>query len=316
MAESARHVSTNDEPVRHRRLALVLNGQAGGLLGQTDAAAMLQEKLAASGDEVVVIAPESGTLPERMKAAKDVGAACVVVAGGDGTIACAATALAFSGVSMGLIPSGTMNLLAKDLRIEPGDVDAAIEVLTHGQTRAIDVATVGGHVFLCASMLGTPARLSRHREAGRQRGNGVRAWAGFGRAALRALSRNRSMRVVLRADDRVMRVRTPSITVTVNRLDDDTARLFGRSDLSGGVLGVYLVRRSSPLRQALLVIRTVLTGRLRKPEIDVFTTRNLVVESGDAAMHVLLDGELRLIEPPLRYEVKPGALRVIVPRDR
>jgi diacylglycerol kinase family enzyme len=195
-------------------------------------------------------------------------------------------------------------------------VDGAVEILAHGRTRAIDVAAVGSHVFLCASMLGTPARLSRHREAGRQRGNGLRAWAGFGWAALRALSRNRSMRVVLRADDRVMKLRTPAITVTVNRLDDDTARLFGRSDLSGGVLGVYLVRRSSALRQGLLLARTVMTGRLRRPEIDFFTTRNLVVESEDAALHVLVDGEVRLIKPPLHYEIRPGALRVIAPRDR
>ncbi len=316
MAVSAQHMSTNDEPYRNRRVALVLNGQAGGLLGHEQAADMLREKLAASGGEVVVIATDSGTLPERMRAAKESGVDCVAVAGGDGTIACAASVLAFSGVSLGLIPSGTMNLLAKDLRIEPGDVDGAIGILAHGEDRAIDVATVGGHAFLCASMLGTPARLSRHREAGRQRGNGLRAWAGFAWAALRALSRNRSMRVVLRTDERVMKVRTPSVTVTVNRLDDDTARLFGRSDLSGGVLGVYLVRRSSALRQVLLLARTVITGRLRRPEIESFTTRNLLVESDDAAMHVLVDGELRLIRPPLRYEIKPGALRVIVPRDR
>jgi diacylglycerol kinase family enzyme len=316
MAVSAQQVSTNDEPYRNRRIALVLNGQAGGLLGQPQAGEELAEKLAASGAEIVVIPPERGTLPERMRAARETGAACVAVAGGDGTIACAAAALAFSEVSLGLIPSGTMNLLAKDLHIEPGDVEAALETLAHGQTRVIDVAAVGGDIFLCASMLGTPARLSRHREAGRQRGNGLRAWAGFGRATLRALSRNRSIRVVLRADDRDMKVRTPSITITVNRLDDDTARLFGRSDLCGGVLGVYLVRRSSALRQLLLLARTVITGRLRTPEIDFFTTRTLVVESADTAMHVLLDGELRLIKPPLRYEIQPGALRVIVPHGR
>jgi len=294
-------------------VALVLNAQAGALLGQQDMGSRLHEKLAASGAELHVIAPDAGTLPQRMAQAKDTGASCVVVAGGDGSIACAAAALAGSGVSLGVVPCGTMNLLAKDLGIDPGDHEAAIETLTKGETRAIDVGEVGGHVFLCASMLGTPARLSRHREAGRQRGNGVLAWAGFFRAAGRALAQNRSMRVVLRADGRVLRRRTPSITVTVNPLDDQTARLFGRSNLSGGTFGVYLVRRSSVLRQVSLLLRTVITGRLRDPEIEFFATTQLEVASTRAAMHVLVDGELRLIKPPLRYEICPRALRVIAP---
>jgi diacylglycerol kinase family enzyme len=315
MAVSAQEASTEDKPYRNRLVALVLNGQAGALLGQADSAAALAEKLGASGAEVRVIPPDAGTLPERMAQAKASGADCVVVAGGDGTIACAAAALAGSGVSLGLIPCGTMNLLAKDLHIDPGDHDAAIEILTHGRPRAIDVGVVGGHVFLCASMLGTPARLSRHREAGRQRGNGVMAWAGFASAALRALTKNRSLRVVLRADGKTMKLRSPSITVTVNRLDDDSARLFGRSDLAGGKLGVYVVRRSSALRQVFLLVRTVLAGKLRDPEIDFFTTGALDVVSAHAAMHVLVDGELRLMKPPLRYEIQPGALRVIAPRE-
>jgi diacylglycerol kinase family enzyme len=124
------------------------------------------------------------------------------------------------------------------------------------------------------------------------------------------------MRVVLRADGKIRRLRTPSITVTVNRLDDDTARLFGRANLGGGELGVYIVRRSSALRQAILLVRTILTGKLHMPDIEFFTTRALEVASTDAAMHVLVDGELRLIKPPLRYEIQPGALRVIAPRDR
>ncbi len=313
MAVSTLETSTNNEPYRQRVVALVLNGQAGALLGQDDAGGQLREKLAASGAEVRVVAPDAGTLPERMALAVQAGADCVVVAGGDGSVACAAALLAGSEVSLGVIPCGTMNLLAKDLRIDPADHDGAIDVVVRGETRTIDVGEVGGHVFLCASMLGTPARLSRHREAGRQRGNGLFAWAGFGWAAVRALARNRSMHVVLRADGRVMRRRTPSITVTVNRLDDETARLFGRADLSGGELGVYLVRRSSAWRQLWLLVRTVVGGRLRDPEIEFFATRALEVVSRDAAMHVLVDGELRLIKPPLCYRVRPGALRVITP---
>lgn len=310
MAASAHTTSTKDEPGRARRLVLVMNAQAGALLGQRDAASKLQERLQAAGDNVAIVPPEAGTLPERIAQAMATGADCVVVAGGDGTVACAAAALAGSDVALGIIPSGTMNLLAKDLRIDPDDHEAALRIVAEGKPHAIDVGVVGDHVFLCASMLGTPARLSRHREAGRQRGNGVFAWAGFGRAALRALLQNRSIRVVLRFDGREVACRSPAITITVNRLDDGTTRLFGRSNLNGGELAIYVVRRTPAWRQALLLLRTALTGRLTHPDIDFFTTTAVEVEARDEALHVLVDGELRLLRPPLKYTLRPGALRV------
>jgi diacylglycerol kinase family enzyme len=313
MAVSSLETSTNRKPFSTRNFALVMNGQAGALLGQSDAAETLQAALGAAGGDVHVIPPEAGTLPERVALAKATGADCLVVAGGDGSIACAASALLDTDITLGLIPSGTMNLLAKDLHIETDDRAAAIRILTEGHSRRIDAGTLGEHVFLCASMLGTPARLSRHREAGRQRGNGAAAWAGFASAAFRALGRNRSMRVVLRLDGQVLQRRSPSITVTVNRLNDASGRLFGRDDLSGGELAVYIVPRASAWSQVWLLLRTVLTGRLREPDVEILVTKQLEVQSGAAAMHVLLDGELRLLTPPLRYSIAANALNVVVP---
>jgi diacylglycerol kinase family enzyme len=290
-----------------------MNAQSGALIGQQDAKDTLQTALGAAGDEVFIVPADAGTLPERVDMALKTGADCVVVAGGDGSIACAATALAGTQTCLGLIPSGTMNLLARDLRIDPADRDAAIQVLAEGHTRRIDAGTLGEYVFLCASMLGTPARLSRHREAGRQRGNGLRAWAGFTWAALRALNRNRSHRVVMRLDSQVIQRRSPSITITVNRLDDSSGRLFSRSNLSGGELAIYIVKRSSPLHQAWLLLRTALTGKIGEPDVEVFITKTLDIHSRATALHVLLDGELRLIAPPLHYAIRPDALFVVAP---
>jgi diacylglycerol kinase family enzyme len=290
-----------------------MNVQSGSLLGQRDAADSLQTALQAAGGDIHVIPADAGTLPERVALAVKTGADCVVVAGGDGSIACAAAALAGTQTCLGLIPSGTMNLLAKDLHIEPSDRAAAITLLTEGHTRLIDAGTLGEHTFLCASMLGTPARLTRHRETGRQRGNGLRAWAGFASAALRALARNRSHRMVMRLDGQVIQRRSPSVTITVNRLDDSSASLFSRSNLSGGELAVYIVKRSSPLKQAWLLLRTALTGKIGEPDVEVFTTKTLDIHSNATALHVLLDGELRLIAPPLHYAIRPDALRVVAP---
>jgi diacylglycerol kinase family enzyme len=55
----------------------------------------------------------------------------------------------------------------------------------------------------------------------------------------------------------------------------------------------------------------MLTGNLHAPEIDMIRTSEVVVSSRHAALHVLVDGELRLLKPPLRYTIKPRALTVL-----
>lgn len=66
------------------------------------------------------------------------GADLVIGAGGDGTIRVIAESLAGSGVPFGLVPSGTGNLLAKNLGI-PLDQEDAIRVAVKGHPEAVDL---------------------------------------------------------------------------------------------------------------------------------------------------------------------------------
>jgi diacylglycerol kinase (ATP) len=62
----------------------------------------------------------------------------VVAAGGDGTVRIVADGLANSGIPMGIVPSGTANLLARNLGIPMAEADA-IDVVLSGRTRTIDL---------------------------------------------------------------------------------------------------------------------------------------------------------------------------------
>lgn len=119
------------------RTALVLNPAKGGwervLDGVTAAAAQ-----AGWPDPAVHLTTRAETGRAQAAAAVAAGAELVVVAGGDGTVRAVAHGVAGSGVELGIVPTGTANLLAHNLGL-PRVVDAAVRVALTGRARPVDL---------------------------------------------------------------------------------------------------------------------------------------------------------------------------------
>lgn len=88
--------------------------------------------------ETSVEDPGAGQTREAIAAGADM----VIAAGGDGTVRVVAEALRDSGTSLALLPSGTGNLLARNLNLTLDDVDNALTVAFSGQDRAIDIGMI------------------------------------------------------------------------------------------------------------------------------------------------------------------------------
>ena len=103
----------------------------------------------------------------------------VLCCGGDGTVGTAASALVGPATTLGVLPLGTLNHFARDLRI-PFDLPAAVGVVAAGHTAHVDVGLVNGRLFVNNVSLGVYARLVHRREAHRRRRQAfarIRAWA-------------------------------------------------------------------------------------------------------------------------------------------
>lgn len=87
-------------------------------------------------------------------AAGGYGTVCVV--GGDGTLAEAATGLAGQDVPLALIPRGTGNQVAQNLRI-PTDLEAAVDVAVHGSATPMDLGRIDGRAFALVAGAGYDA---------------------------------------------------------------------------------------------------------------------------------------------------------------
>ena len=142
---------------------VIINAGAGGS-EDGEAARAVEAAFAACGAVAhVSVARDGGEVTELARRALTNGARAVVAGGGDGTVGSVAGALAGTDRPLGVLPLGTLNHFAKDLRIPLGLEEAARNVC-EGREARVDVGEVNGQVFVNNSSLGLYPRIVRRRE--------------------------------------------------------------------------------------------------------------------------------------------------------
>jgi diacylglycerol kinase family enzyme len=154
-------------PPRIRRVEAVVN-PASGSVGP-EAAAQMEQMLAAAGLEARIAAPDPAELMNALRRAVDAGPDLLVVLAGDGTARAAAELCGPDGPLLAPLPGGTMNMLPHALYGETLWPDALTAALAEGRPRELGVGEVEGRMFLVAAILGSPALWAPAREAARQR---------------------------------------------------------------------------------------------------------------------------------------------------
>jgi diacylglycerol kinase family enzyme len=218
------------------------------------------------------------------------GADALAAAGGDGTQAIVAAAAARAGIPYACIPAGTRNHFALDLGVDREDVIGALDAFTTGGERLVDLAEVNGRVFVNNVSLGVYA------EAVQQ--------SGYRDAKLRTLLETIPETARTDSEAPALRWRDPdgfahdsgvALLVSNNPYRLGTAIGSGtRPRLDTAELGVAILGPKGGVRQGLLRSWSL-------PSIEV---------DGNGAVPAGIDGEAALLDPPLRFIMRPRALRV------
>ena len=291
-------------------IALVLNASSGR--GASDKVAdRLREIFAAAGkDARITLARGGANLNAAMRREVAEGCETLVAGGGDGTINTGATAVLERGIPLGVLPLGTLNHFAMDLGI-PLDLDEAAKVVIKGVICKVDVGEVNGRIFLNNSSLGVYPAIVRLREQYQASGSGK--WIAALWAGLAVLRRNPFMAVRIVAEGETAVRRTPFVFVGNNEYRMVGLNPGARESVAAGHLSVYVLnadRRTGLLR---LAWQVVLKGADEVKELDLLTVEEASIETRRRHLQVALDGEVVSLRSPLRYLMKPGALRVHVP---
>lgn len=243
-------------------------------------------------------------LSEQVHDALGDGCEFVAVAGGDGTIRTAAQELAGSGVPLLPVPSGTRNHFARQLGI--ATVDDAAAAAGGGRVIEVDVAEVNGHVFVNNSSIGFYPWLVRFRQS--ELSHHPKTWGSL-KAAWFQLRKGRKLWVTVDGT----RHRAWMVWIGNGAYGRNLTGLAERESLHDGLLDVRILLAGGKLSRLKVVAALVMNRLERSPSVILDEREDVTFDVPGGAVAVALDGEVRMIEAPLRYRVRPGALRVLVP---
>jgi diacylglycerol kinase family enzyme len=297
-------LAVRHEPRVVRHPALIVNVKSGGgKAEQFDLLSVCGEH----GIDTHVL--ERGTdLTDLARQVASSGADVIGMAGGDGSLAYVAAVCVERDLPFVCVPAGTRNHFALDLGLDRTDPRQAIAAFVNGEERRIDYATINDRMFLNNVSLGVYAAIvaqDSYRDAKLD-------------TTLQLLPKLVSeggpwFDLHFDVPDHGHLDQAPLLQVSNNPyvVGADFGR---RTRLDTGELGVMTV---DPKRVSDLVGLTVLAAAgqaERSSALWVWSTPSFTVESGQASLEAGLDGETVSLETPLRFELVPAGLRVLVPK--
>lgn len=237
----------------------------------------------------------------------------IIAGGGDGTINAVATHLVGTNRTLGVLPLGTLNHFAKDMGI-PLELEDAARVCVEGRVAHVDAGEVNGRIFLNNSSLGLYPSIVREREKLQQRlGHGK--WRAFFWASLAVLRRYPFLSVRLSTDEKELARTSPFIFIGNNEYEMENFNIGSRSCIDKGQLSLYIAQRTGRMGLIRLATRALFGGLRNEEDFDALCTKEIWIETRRPRLRVATDGEVTIMPTPLHYRVRPGALRVLVPKD-
>jgi diacylglycerol kinase family enzyme len=233
-------------------------------------------------------------LEQLVRAAVERGADGLAMAGGDGSQAIVAMVAAEHELPYACIPAGTRNHFALDLGVDRDDVVGALDAFVDGGERRVDLADVNGRVFVNNVSLGLYAQAVQR--------------AGYRDAKIRTLLDTVPDVVGPQAEPSQLRWQGPGghesgVAMLVSNNRYRLGRVLGsgtRPRLDAGRLGITVLGAADNLQQ-LRLRDTLGTQEWSAPALEI---------DSDGPVAAGIDGEATVLEPPLRFRVHAGALRV------
>jgi YegS/Rv2252/BmrU family lipid kinase len=227
--------------------------------------------------------------------------------GGDGTINEIASALAFTGASLGIIPSGSGNGFSREIGI-PFDPRAAFEIALGGSDRVIDAGEIEGRLFFNLAGVGLDARIAHQFAATGLVRRGFVRYLEIASSEIFTRARHEYAIVV---DGQVRRSHVLLVAIANGRQYGNGALIAPDARIDDGKLDVVVIDDRSPwavIRHAPKLFK----GRLADvPGVTMSSATRVEITANEPLIYHV-DGEPCVGGSGISARVRPAALRVRV----
>ncbi|MFV0459095.1 MAG: lipid kinase [Actinomycetales bacterium] len=265
-----------------------------------------------AGSLEVIPVTKGADLPDACEKAAQAEPDLFVIGGGDGSIGCAAGAVAGTTIALGVLPLGTANDFARTLEI-PTAIDAAVRNLVEGHVVDIDLGRADGRPFLNVASAGMSVAVTRNLSPGLKRWLGPIAYVIAAAAAYRTFTPFDARLEFPDGDHPEMEL-TDLLQVAIGngKHFGGGATISPTASLDDNLLDVHTVHRGK-ITELIDVAHGLSDGALVHHHlVDHVTTRRLRLHT-NLEEPVNLDGEIVSSTPTL-FEVQRNAVHVVVPQ--
>ncbi|ATE65526.1 diacylglycerol/lipid kinase family protein [Rhizorhabdus dicambivorans] len=265
-------------------------------------------KLRDAGIELTeaIAVEQPGTLPDRVARVMREKPPMLIVGGGDGSLSCAVDELVGTDTVFSVLPLGTANSFARSLGI-PLDLDGAIDVITGGERRRIDLGMIDGDYYCNCAAIGLSTKIGGQippklkKSLGRL---GYLIWAAW------QSMKFRSFKLIVIHDG--VREEMDALEVRIaNGPYHGGVELVDEADPESGEIVVQAVVGRSPSQLGWSWLASWLRLRARKDTTVEYRGRAIEVET-IPPLKVSIDGEV-LAKTPFTAKIAPKAVWVMVP---
>lgn len=238
------------------------------------------------------------------------GADIVVSVGGDGTLNEVIQGLAGTSVALGVLPTGTINVWAREVGIPLNLVEAA-KVLVDGKRQRIDLGMANERYFLLMAGIGVDAKITSVVEQHALKRWGVLGYLLTGTfVGLGPLD----FRLRLSMDGRRFRTRAHQVIVGNTRLYGGLMSFTDQARCDDGLLDICIIRKQGFFGRLQVLVNALRKHHPLGPKVSYERFQTLAIDSLSSPTPFQVDGE-PIGTLPVVFRVVPRALTVIVPQD-
>ena len=230
----------------------------------------------------------------------------VVAVGGDGTVKMLADILKETPIALGILPAGSANGMARELKI-PLSTEDALNIVADGTSRKLDLIKINEEeICLHLSDIGLNALLVKYFEGSKKRG----MW-GYGQAVFKVLWRKPLMSATIKTDKEEVK-RKAFMVVLANAQTYGTGAIInpeGKPD--DGLFEIVVIRKLHLIE----LLKMLITHQPFHPDrIEVFQTKTVEINLKRKA-YFQVDGEYLGKTICIKARVLPQIINVLLSKE-